>query len=1050
MADQMKTAESGGTEEFRALADVRAALEVVEAEQVSLDRERRRLRENLDGLLTSLRDGGLLLLFDAEGELFGAEGAFEDHLGAELDDLVKRFDDFAPPETRESLADANESVMKADSAGVAVSRSFLQAGDDRLGLTWVHLRRHDDDDTLVGTEVIGLPSLTPAADDDAAGGESPFDALMHSIGARLLDSSEESTIRRAIEQYGTIIGADRVVINRYDEDGRTFSVMTSWRRGKIEPLAAETAGIAISAFPWAYSQLGADEAVVISEKADLPSEARAEKRIYARDGVKSSLLVPMVRGDHLFGFVSIQSVERRRDWDAEDVARARSFVRLLTGTLARRELETQLAGAVDTAESASRKADEADERREKAEDQAKQSVEEVESLSSQAEEAQRRIEQLEKDVDKLEKAEREARSSVEDELVRAKEARKEVEKDLEKVRAEAEQAERRADDAEERVESLRAELEEAQQEAAKVIAEASSSAELREMDRAGERVTEHAQRAASKLTALGELSREPAIELRGARAAAGGFDPDATLEMEFSSLVKRRRGGGSDDVVAKVAELDEAEAAIEFPSRSSETDLHRGFDLEGMLQRTESQAASGLHQAGDGIQSPPWPGFADDSIPSWLQDEDEVDADRDEDDREAFGDHGHGRDEDDDERDHGERDHDEREDEERDDEGRDDIHLQDDTAGDEYDEDDAYGADDFFVEGEDQSELHDESNGRSVARRAADIDEGRSDTDWWGVRVDDEGDDAEVEADNERSDADEGECSEAEDDERFTSADENPDEDSDEDAIVFETAWDRQEDEEAGWEAEPSVPFIVQEEGAAFEDHADDAYDRGPVPISELAGIDAEIGLQDVGGNEELYRSLLLKFRGDYSGAGAKIDAAIEKGNIEVAHLLLHAIKGVSGILGATRLHQAADELETRLIGTDAAATRQSGDEFISALEEVLVSIDSLDQSAESAESAESDADADADSPAWDEEPDGHADGVSDPMVLRSYLSGLRQHLLTEKQRQCRLVMQEIDARTWPEEFAGPTRELGELIRAGNLSEARDVFEEIMEIFEQA
>ena len=61
MADDTKREISGGKDEFRALSDIRAALEAAELEHGRMERNRRRLRDQLDELLTSLRDGALLL-----------------------------------------------------------------------------------------------------------------------------------------------------------------------------------------------------------------------------------------------------------------------------------------------------------------------------------------------------------------------------------------------------------------------------------------------------------------------------------------------------------------------------------------------------------------------------------------------------------------------------------------------------------------------------------------------------------------------------------------------------------------------------------------------------------------------------------------------------------------------------------------------------------------------------------------------------------------------------------------------------------------------------
>jgi len=224
----------------------------------------------------------------------------------------------------------------------------------------------------------------------------------------------------------------------------------------------------------------------------------------------------------------------------------------------------------------------------------------------------------------------------------------------------------------------------------------------------------------------------------------------------------------------------------------------------------------------------------------------------------------------------------------------------------------------------------------------------------------------------------------------------------------------------------------------------DDENERDEEPVAEVpvvAGVNVAAGLEDVGGNVELYRNLLTKFRRDYIGAAPRIDSALKKGNIEVAHLLLHAVKGVASMLGAERVRDAADDLETKLIGSDPASTEEAVGDFTEALGEVLDSIGILngDLDASSPSSSASEADEEGgDEPAAEVH-------VSDPMVLRSYLSGLRQHLLAEKPRQCQLIMREITARSWPDDYDSRVARLAELVDDGNFADARETFEDLVD-----
>jgi polar amino acid transport system substrate-binding protein len=80
-----------------------------------------------------------------------------------------------------------------------------------------------------------------------------------------------------------------------------------------------------------------------------------------------------------------------------------------------------------------------------------------------------------------------------------------------------------------------------------------------------------------------------------------------------------------------------------------------------------------------------------------------------------------------------------------------------------------------------------------------------------------------------------------------------------------------------------------------------------------LPGIDIETGLKRVGGNQTLFRKLLVDFREDHGNDIPAIREALNQRQTAVAQRLAHTIKGVAGTLGAETLRTRAAELETAL-----------------------------------------------------------------------------------------------------------------------------------------
>ncbi|MFH1137401.1 MAG: transporter substrate-binding domain-containing protein [Pseudomonadota bacterium] len=90
-----------------------------------------------------------------------------------------------------------------------------------------------------------------------------------------------------------------------------------------------------------------------------------------------------------------------------------------------------------------------------------------------------------------------------------------------------------------------------------------------------------------------------------------------------------------------------------------------------------------------------------------------------------------------------------------------------------------------------------------------------------------------------------------------------------------------------------------------------------PAPNQEsapvLPGLAVAVGLKRLGGNSDLYRSLLIKFRDNHSGAVQEIRKSIADGRLEPAARLAHTLKGIAGNVAAEKIFRSALDLENVL-----------------------------------------------------------------------------------------------------------------------------------------
>jgi len=95
-------------------------------------------------------------------------------------------------------------------------------------------------------------------------------------------------------------------------------------------------GIPVTTFPWIMEQLRRLETIVVPRVADLPPEARAEKEEFDYELIKSIVLVPMVFGGHIIGFVGFDAVTEEKQWTDDTVTILRVVGEIFTNAVERR------------------------------------------------------------------------------------------------------------------------------------------------------------------------------------------------------------------------------------------------------------------------------------------------------------------------------------------------------------------------------------------------------------------------------------------------------------------------------------------------------------------------------------------------------------------------------------------------------------------------------------------------------------------------------------------------------------------------------------------
>jgi polar amino acid transport system substrate-binding protein len=198
-------------------------------------------------------------------------------------------------------------------------------------------------------------------------------------------------------------------------------------------------------------------------------------------------------------------------------------------------------------------------------------------------------------------------------------------------------------------------------------------------------------------------------------------------------------------------------------------------------------------------------------------------------------------------------------------------------------------------------------------------------------------------------------------------------------------------------------------------------------PTGSWPGFGVETALVRVGGNSQLYYTLLGKFRRDFIGVADKLLSLLQNDDgREVAQRLVHTVKGVVGTIGAVALQQSAAKLEQSI--KDGGAVLTTDPQLRSFLEELQLVFSSIKE-------------------IYGGHGPKHQEPLCDgsPEELVRLLAELEPFLVEGAPRECRQILEKINGSAWPSEFAVNIEPLAKLVQKYKFNESLQIVQFIRE-----
>ncbi|MDX1594426.1 MAG: PAS domain S-box protein, partial [Gammaproteobacteria bacterium] len=147
----------------------------------------------------------------------------------------------------------------------------------------------------------------------------------------------DAAITEALRRLGQYCRVDRSYLLRFGPGFETLSATHVWNAPGIDPLEIRERPRAVT--PEEMRRMERRELVHVPRVSDLGDEWIAEREVLEAQGVQSMILVPVVAGDAVEGYVGFDAVRRECTWHDEEIRLLRGLAEIIGATVQRNRAE---------------------------------------------------------------------------------------------------------------------------------------------------------------------------------------------------------------------------------------------------------------------------------------------------------------------------------------------------------------------------------------------------------------------------------------------------------------------------------------------------------------------------------------------------------------------------------------------------------------------------------------------------------------------------------------------------------------------------------------
>lgn len=180
--------------------------------------------------------------------------------------------------------------------------------------------------------------------------------LINEISSDLVSVDNQNIddkINRMLQRTGEFFGVHRSYILRYSQNLIIETNTHEWCAENVSSQMETIMDVDINIYPWWKKQVEKKQIIFIKDTNELPEIASNEKAEFDRHRTRTLLCFPIINNENLMGYFGFDSVDKVREWSADQIAVIETISNILADSLIKVETEIELIRSKELAVAAS-------------------------------------------------------------------------------------------------------------------------------------------------------------------------------------------------------------------------------------------------------------------------------------------------------------------------------------------------------------------------------------------------------------------------------------------------------------------------------------------------------------------------------------------------------------------------------------------------------------------------------------------------------------------------------------------------------------------------